>query len=61
MPCVEKVCGAKLLSLNCHSLRNKVHDVMEAVTLLDVDLFFVQETWLMKSVAAILQVIREYG
>ena len=34
---------------------------MEAVTLLDIDLFFAQETWLMKSDAAILQVIREYG
>ena len=34
---------------------------METVSELDIDLFFVQETWLMKSDTSILQEVREYG
>ena len=49
------------MSLNCRSIRNKTHEVMDFVIENEVDVAFFQETWLKKSDSVLFQEIREYG
>ena len=53
--------GLTLMSYNCRSLRNKIHEVTDLICETDVDLAFIQETWLLKSDCALVEEIREYG
>ena len=52
---VEHVCTSKLVSSNCHSQRNKVYQITNAVTEQKIYIFFAQETWLMISDTSIIQ------
>ena len=49
------------MSLNCRSLREKIHEVMEMVTANNIDILCVQETWLRKCDQSQLEEIKEYN
>ena len=51
----------KLMSYNCRSIRNKVHEVMSMIDDHSVHLAAIQETWLRESDLKILNDIEEYG
>ena len=50
-----------MVSLNVRSIRNKVHQAFPTLVDDQVDVFFVQETWLRKCDGATLKEIAEYG
>ena len=53
--------GLKLMSFNCRSIRNKTTGILTHLSERNVDIAFLQETWLKKSDGAIISEIKEYG
>ena len=49
------------MSFNCHSVRNKVHEVMELISSNEIDIICLQETWLRKCDTSIIEEIKEYN
>ena len=49
------------MSFNCRSIRNKVHEIMEIVLDKDIDIIFIQESWLRKCDTSIIEEIKEYN
>ena len=49
------------MSFNCHSVRNKVHEVMELISSNEIDIICLQETWLRKCDTSIIEKIKEYN
>ena len=49
------------MSFNCHSVRNKVHAVMELISSNEIDIICLQETWLRKCDTSIIEEIKEYN
>ena len=49
------------MSFNCHSLRNKTHEVMDLLNDKYVDIGFIQETWLLESDSALIEDLKGYG
>lgn len=49
------------MSFNCRSIRNKVPDVLSFMKENDIDIAFLQETWINQGDASVLAEIRDYG
>ena len=49
------------MSFNCHSVGNKVHEVMELISSNEIDIIFLQETWLRKCDTSLIEEIKEYN
>ena len=49
------------MSFNCRSIRNKTTGILTHLSERNVDIAFLQETWLKKSDGAIISEIKEYG
>ena len=49
------------MTVNCCSVRNKIHHLMYVAETEDIDIICVQETWLKKSDSPLIQIINEYG
>ena len=49
------------MTVNCCSVRNKIHQLMYVAETEDIDIICVQETWLKKSDSPLIQIINEYG
>ena len=49
------------MSFNCHSVRNKVHEVMELISSNEIDIICLQETWLRKCDTSLIEEIKEYN
>ena len=58
---MQAVNQLRVLSLNTQSLRNKVSDVLSIIEDLDVDIAFIQESWLKASDGAIFAQIKDHG
>ena len=49
------------MTVNCRSVRTKIHELMYLASEEDIDIIFVQETWLKKSDSPLIQQINEHG
>ena len=49
------------MTVNCSSIRKKIHQLMYLASEEEIDIICVQETWLKKSDSPLIQVINEYG